>query len=78
MKRETHVIQQNITNQVQKKKKKDILLKSRTFCFPSNAFRRRSEFFPSENNASPRSSKCARSSAGGISDEGVCLTHIKS
>ena len=53
-------------------------MKHNTFCLPSLVFICISEGLPSENRKSPRSSKCLLRSAGGIVDEGFCLTQTKS
>lgn len=48
------------------------------YTFPSLFLCRVEGLLLSENRMSPRSSKCLRSSAGGIGDEGLCRTEIKS
>lgn len=46
--------------------------------FPSLFICKAEGLLLSENRRSPRSSKCLRSSAGGIEEEGLCRTEIKS
>lgn len=58
--------------------KKQLNTNITTFFLPSLLFLSGRGLVPSENRQSPRSSKYPLSSAGGIVEDGLCLTHSKS